>query len=517
MYCPKCGKELKGTPKFCSGCGAPLNHVAKKETDTALIRKISAKVEPTETMDQIGLTGQPEKARSFGGIKIAAGVIGAAVIAAAVGTGIYMFNGHSTGTSDEKETIAKEKEVETSEDQLSETEAAESEETESTAATAQAGDSVEEINKQAVAKYREFLTEKAKLSFEEGGCSDFAVMDVNGDGILEMTLTNESMPDAYAAGFATTFVYYHNGVLYAPTLDMPWGIYDYSTGKIGAYYIHSGSTILYAYDYDGAKLKEIGNWEMADLEKYNTSVQMSLTMQEIDEKTGTKYSDSPIYCKPTQENIDKYLTGSGKTTGYERDDHPFSSVFQFALDAVIEQENEMEEKGDGQQSADSSWTPSNPNGNQTVAEINAIVQNTLASGSFAYDGEKATFEKCMEGIRCIETDRLYEQSYKVFAEDRPQLDDAFRQAGYRNAVIAYFYDPSAEPYTYSEPVFIGLTIYVDDSGNNDPYHYEYYIRNGQVVRRVAPEATTDNVPVNFFIKALIEDGAKWHQEGGMLN
>lgn len=48
MYCPKCGKELKGTPKFCSGCGAPLNQVAKKEADTASIRKISAKVAQTD-------------------------------------------------------------------------------------------------------------------------------------------------------------------------------------------------------------------------------------------------------------------------------------------------------------------------------------------------------------------------------------------------------------------------------------------------------------------------------------
>lgn len=131
----------------------------------------------------------------------------------------------------------------------------------------------------------------------------------------------------------------------------------------------------------------------------------------------------------------------------------------------------------------------------------------INSNVFAVDGERVSLAKCLEKIRCIETDRLYEQTYKPFTDERPNLDAAFRKAGYQNATIAYFYDPSAAPNSYSDPIYIYLIA--------DGKHYQYYIQNGKVIRRVAPEAITSNVEINFFLKALIEDGAAWHEEGGL--
>lgn len=186
----------------------------------------------------------------------------------------------------------------------------------------------------------------------------------------------------------------------------------------------------------------------------------------------------------------------------------FSSVPQDVLEEVQAQEAEQQQaSAKASSQAVSSIVLSEPNGDQAVAGINATVQNIINSYEFAGDGESVSLAKCLEKIRCIETDRLYEQTYKPFTNDRPNLDAAFRKAGYQNATIAYFYDPSAAPNTYSEPIYIYLIA--------DGRHYQYYIQNGKVIRRVAPEATTSNVEINFFLKALIEDGAAWHEEGGL--
>ena len=34
MFCPKCGKEIEGSPKFCPSCGAAISGVTKFSSET---------------------------------------------------------------------------------------------------------------------------------------------------------------------------------------------------------------------------------------------------------------------------------------------------------------------------------------------------------------------------------------------------------------------------------------------------------------------------------------------------
>lgn len=189
------------------------------------------------------------------------------------------------------------------------------------------------------------------------------------------------------------------------------------------------------------------------------------------------------------------------------DTESYSESSQDTNESVKVEETEQSTHHEIPVQSNDNFVLSDPKGDQAVAEINAMVQNILILGESAINGQRTSLEECMEQIGCIENDRLYEQTYTSFAEIRPNLDAAFRKAGYKDATVSYFYDPSAAPGTYSEPVYIYLIV--------DGKHYQYYVRDGKVIRRVAPEATSSHVEINFFLKALIEDGAAWHEEGGL--
>ena len=365
---------------------------------------------------------------------------------------------------------------------------------------------MDEINRKAIAEYRNYLLSKKDLAANEGGLGAFSILDINGDGIWEMSATAANLPDAsYLA--PSLIIWYSDGALHEEELNEPYNIYDFSTGKVGAYCIHTGETDLCTYQFDGKQLSKIGEWSVQDRLESNTSAEIKQVMQEIDQTTGAQQMDLDTMVDITKQNLDEYVSGSGKSTGHKTNAELFSSVLQEALEEVQAQEAEQQASAEASSQSAGSIVLSEPNGDQAVAGINATVQNIINSNVFAVDGERVALAKCLEKIRCIETDRLYEQTYKPFTGERPNLDAAFRKAGYQNATIAYFYDPSAAPNSYSEPIYIYLIV--------DGKHYQYYIQNGKVIRRVAPEAITSNVEINFFLKALIEDGAVWHQEGGL--
>ncbi len=512
MFCPKCGKELKGTPKFCPGCGAALNSAAAKKPEQKPVQK------PIQTANQIKASDKKptasvhaaEKAVQTGtsvkssmlGVKIALGILGVAAVAGAAGAGYYLTVGNKNDASSDARLEA-EKDSVTSDEVSGEDEAL-AEET----AAADAGENADEINRKAIAEYRNYLLSKKDLPANKGGLGSFSILDINGDGIWEMSATAANLPDAsYLA--PSLIIWYSDGVLHEEELDEPYNIYDFSTGKVGAYCIHTGETDLLTYQFDGKQLHKIGKWSVQDRLESNTSAEIKQVMQEIDQATGACQMDLDTMVDINEQNLDEYLSGSGKSTGYKTNAELFSSVLQEALEEVQAQETEQQQaSAKASSQSTGSIVLSEPNGDQAVAGINATVQNIINSYEFAGDGERVSLAKCLEKIRCIETDRLYEQTYKPFTDDRPNLDAAFRKAGYQNATIAYFYDPSAAPNTYSEPIYIYLIV--------DGRHYQYYIQNGKVIRRVAPEATTSNVEINFFLKALIEDGAAWHEEGGLL-
>ena len=515
MFCPKCGKELKGTPKFCPGCGAALNSAAAKKPEQKPVqepvqkpiqtakkvkaseKKPTASIHAAEKAVQTGTTVKS----SMLGVKIALGILGVAAVGVAAGAGYYLNAGNKNDSS--ADAILEAGKASDTSDEGSGEDATLVEET----TAADPGENVDEINRKAIAEYRNYLLSKKDLALEDGGIGDFAIIDVNGDGIWEMSVTNINMPDCYSAAQTSSFIWYSDNQLHEDSLSLPYHIFDFSTGKIGSWYIHTGDNALYAYQFDGKQVSELGNWDVADSLNFNTSAEIQQVIQEINQTTGTHQTDSVTMVKINEQNLDEYVSGNGKSTGYETDSEPFSSILEYALEEVQAQEAEQQASAEASSQSAGSIVLSEPNGDQAVAGINATVQNIINSNAFAVDGERVSLAKCLEKIRCIETDRLYEQTYKPFTDERPNLDAAFRKAGYQNATIAYFYDPSAAPNSYSEPIYIYLIA--------DGKHYQYYIQNGKVIRRVAPEAITSNVEINFFLKALIADGAAWHEEGGL--
>lgn len=514
MFCPKCGKELKGTPKFCPGCGAALNSAAAKKPEQKPVQEPVQK--PTQTANKVNASDKKPTASihaaektvqtgttvksSMLGVKIALGILGVAAVGGAAGAGYYLNAGNKNDAS--VDAILEAGKASDTSDEVSGEDATLVEETNA----ADLGENVDEINRKAIAEYRNYLLSKKDLAANEGGLGAFSILDINGDGIWEMSATAANLPDAsYLA--PSLIIWYSDGALHEEELNEPYNIYDFSTGKVGAFCIHTGETDLCTYQFDGKQLRKIGEWSVQDRLESNTSAEIKQVMQEIDQTTGANQMDLDTMVDITEQNLDEYVSGRGKSTGYKTDAELFSSVLQEALEEVQAQEAEQQASAEASSQSTGSIVLSEPNGDQAVAGINATVQNIINSNVFAVDGESVSLAKCLEKIRCIETDRLYEQTYKPFTDERPNLDAAFRKAGYQNATIAYFYDPSAAPNSYSEPIYIYLIA--------DGKHYQYYIQNGKVIRRVAPEAITSNVEINFFLKALIEDGAAWHEEGGL--
>ena len=113
MFCPKCGKELKGTPKFCPGCGAALNSAAAKKPEQKPVqepvqkpiqtakkvkaseKKPTASIHAAEKAVQTGTTVKS----SMLGVKIALGILGVAAVGVAAGAGYYLNAGNKNDSS----------------------------------------------------------------------------------------------------------------------------------------------------------------------------------------------------------------------------------------------------------------------------------------------------------------------------------------------------------------------------------------------------------------------------------
>ena len=147
MFCPKCGKELKGTPKFCPGCGAALNSAAAKKPEQKPVQKPTQTADPIKAPDKKPTASihAAEKAvqternvkSSMLGVKIALGILGVAAVAGAAGAGYYLSAGNKNDASADA-ILKAEKDSDTSDEVSGENEALAEETT-----AADAGENVE--------------------------------------------------------------------------------------------------------------------------------------------------------------------------------------------------------------------------------------------------------------------------------------------------------------------------------------------------------------------------------------
>lgn len=85
----------------------------------------------------------------------------------------------------------------------------------------------------------------------------------------------------------------------------------------------------------------------------------------------------------------------------------------------------------------------------------------------------------------------------------PEIDDLMKRFGYTKYSLFYYYDnPDIDDEVYSDgPNLIDLSVNGKD--------YRYYFRFNNLIRRVAPEGTSDNIKTNEFLSELYRIGFEY--------
>lgn len=342
MICPKCGREQIKPSKFCMYCGAQMdmNEIENEPVNETneMSGKHSSRRTASHSVHKAASTAA--KAGAVGlTTKIAIGAAGVCLAAGVGAAGLHMGHNWGAGKAVVAEMESGENGDETSEEKLAGNADETSTETVDASVESDETENVDEINGEAIAAYRKYVLEKRELPIENGGMLEFSVMDVNGDGILEMEMDNLNMDEAIPAYYATTFLWYVDGKLHEMSL-MPFTSYDFNSGKIGAWESHMGEISLTIYQFDGKQVSTLGTWNAADSTTVNSSSEIRQLMKKIDSTVGTNQTMCPSPTDINSENIDKYLSNIGMASSLEKDQSSFSNLFQYTLEDVESYERE---------------------------------------------------------------------------------------------------------------------------------------------------------------------------------
>ena len=132
-----------------------------------------------------------------------------------------------------------------------------------------------------------------------------------------------------------------------------------------------------------------------------------------------------------------------------------------------------------------------------VAELAAAIDEIVRvadEGDYAYNGWQLLQEDAGGSVRVLRSDMTY-----------PGNDVAVlaQEYGYTDAIASFYYDNPAvtgRSLTAAGPLFIRAEI--------DEKTYCYYFKDNQMIRRVGPEGTQDNLKANSFLKSLYKIAAE---------
>lgn len=335
MFCPKCGKELKGTPKFCTYCGTPImgeiDKDAFEETDAA---------EGHSSRSRAASSAHIASAKTVSlGIPAKIGIDAAAIclIAGSAAFGSHMAHRrNSTGTivatEESTETLKEPTLAETTTEAIGETEEIQQTE-EIVAESTEDPESVRirETNQQAVAAYRKYLSDRMYLpdnpeSGEEGRIGEFCLVDLNQDGVFELFADNLNT-DSCAAGQHMNFLYYHDNSIKKEEGLLPFLIYCPGTSKIISWYSHQGH-IIETYQYTGDSLKQLGHWDLISNPYQMTENELLDTIDDALRVSGNDRGYLGNFVPVTEENLDKYLSDDGMVTGNGEVQHLKENIFE---------------------------------------------------------------------------------------------------------------------------------------------------------------------------------------------
>ena len=148
---------------------------------------------------------------------------------------------------------------------------------------------------------------------------------------------------------------------------------------------------------------------------------------------------------------------------------------------------------------------SNVNGvDQLCTEINKM-RDITDTGN--YDGVGAS-----NFYRRDSGDENYKDEVIKTVLSTPEVDELMKKYGYKTYALSYYYDnPDSSLGSYSDgPNLIDLTV--------DGKKYCYYFYSNNLIRRVAPEGTSDNIKTNDFLSELYRIGFefRWNFNSGNL-
>lgn len=352
MFCPKCGKELKGTPKFCTYCGTPIVEETDKDAFEETQHQRHSSHSRTESSARIGSA----KTVTLGiPTKIGIGATAICLIAGSAMFGSHMAHRrNSTGTI-----VATEDSTETTEtleeNMLAETttevtgETAEIQQTEEIIAESTENPEsvrIKETNQQAVAAYRKYLSDRMYLPDnpepgEEGRIGEFCLVDLNQDGVFELFADNLNT-ESCSAGQYMNFLYYQNNSIKEEGL-LPFLIYDPKTSKIISWYSKQG-LFVNTYQYSGNALTELGEWSLIDSPWQMTESELLETINDAIRVSGNDAGYMGNFVSLTEENLKKYLSSDGIATGNGKMEHLNEDILAPPKESWYEAKKYMDEE-----------------------------------------------------------------------------------------------------------------------------------------------------------------------------
>lgn len=320
MFCPKCGKELKGTPKFCTYCGTPIMEEIDKDAFEETQHQRHSSHSRTESSARIGSA----KTVTLGiPAKIGIGAAAICLIAGSAAFGSHMAHRrNSTGTivatEESTETLKETTLAETTTEAIGETE--EIQQTEETVAESTEDPEsvrIRETNQQAVAAYRKYLSDRMYLPDnpepgEEGRIGEFCLVDLNQDGVFELFADNLNT-DTYSAYYAL-FLLHYNDSLINEQIAGSHIIYNFQNQKIITWY-EKGCIDVVSYQYTGDALTELGEWSLIDNPWLMTENELLETINDAIRVSGNDAGYKGNFVPLTEENLKKYLSSDGIATG----------------------------------------------------------------------------------------------------------------------------------------------------------------------------------------------------------
>ncbi len=434
------------------------------------------------------------------GVKAAAVVVGAAVI-----TGGGFMAGHAVS--------AWQNGVETEEayEEEAETPAAAKEET---AAETEAADPYDnEVNRQAVASYRDAL-EHNSIFFPSSGYGEetlFSVVDVNMDGVYEVYAY---VPGQSSAETSAYFLYYADGLAWQP---VTWGYFGAipEDGTFVCTRAQMGINVE-IYSWDGKSLGLTDSYNYISSEGYYTEPGRDPeTERRLEEKTELLLEDAfvPESLPVNEENLDEYLSGIGKASkedswyasadaqGYEEDGSGSGS----SEDVEVQEESGLSENGSS---------------DETEAETAA------AAGTFSLNDEiqfiRDTYSYTNSHLSEYRKEKGYE-SISVSSDTLEECDTYYDAQGNLVKMVipasasssgiameVYHLNPAlgrTAEWDYLD--YTAVFIYSWDSAGNE---YRIYLKEGNVIRYIGPDGAVRDYPdgINLMdFNSDITDGPIW--------